>query len=235
MPYRIHNKENYKFLEVVDEKAHSSVWTFIDEEGVRKKLYYPYLKNGMNVLDVGCAWGSYTLAALGRGCNVTAFNPHLPEPNLFLKNMELNKNFEQKWKLVEKAVYSKKGYLNQETREFVDVERYEDIPPDYREPKKLKLGDSNNFFTECDTLDNLYKGKVDFIKIDVEGAELEVIKGAMSIIKSNIPYILVENHNFIDPTLSEKIKDLLINEWGLGYEYETKEHTSQVSHTLFYL
>jgi FkbM family methyltransferase len=42
------------------------------------------------------------------------------------------------------------------------------------------------------SLDSLHLGKVSFIKIDVEGHELEVLKGSLKTIEKDRPYILVE-------------------------------------------
>ncbi len=43
-----------------------------------------------------------------------------------------------------------------------------------------------------DNYDEFRKLKIDFIKIDVEGAEGDVIQGIKSLIKSNMPIIFIE-------------------------------------------
>ena len=50
----------------------------------------------------------------------------------------------------------------------------------------------------CDRLDNLVPEgrKIDFIKIDVEGFELPVIKGGSKVIARDRPYIMFESMNF---------------------------------------
>lgn len=48
---------------------------------------------------------------------------------------------------------------------------------------------------DCITLDALFEDKIpDFIKIDVEGAELSVLRGAVDIIRSGKPKFLIEVH-----------------------------------------
>lgn len=67
------------------------------------------------------------------------------------------------------------------------------------------------------TLDSYKLPNVSFIKIDVEGHELEVLKGAVETINTNKPDILVETHSgiFIDDVMS-----LLPD----GYVYEKITH-----------
>ena len=57
---------------------------------------------------------------------------------------------------------------------------------------------------QCKTLDSLNFSDVDFVKIDVEGHELEVIQGSRKVLKKYKPILLVEieqrhlEHSFFD-------------------------------------
>ena len=70
--------------------------------------------------------------------------------------------------------------------------------PAYSGLKKRKYDTSNVIVEEIrvqtNRLDNVVPDylKIDFIKIDVEGAELDVIKGGMRTIASSRPYVLFE-------------------------------------------
>ncbi len=50
----------------------------------------------------------------------------------------------------------------------------------------------------CERLDDIYSGVPSFIKLDVEGHELQVLKGAAETIKKHKPAILVEIHDFTE-------------------------------------
>ena len=74
------------------------------------------------------------------------------------------------------------------------------------------------------TLDEYdFNHKVGFVKIDVEGHELDVIRGATNFLKSNKPVLLVEieeQHTGMDPNsiISE------INDFGYGCFYVNEEY-----------
>ena len=61
----------------------------------------------------------------------------------------------------------------------------------------------------CERLDDIYTGVPSFIKIDVEGHELQVLKGASETIKKYKPSILIEIHNFSeDSEVHQYLKSL---------------------------
>ena len=75
-------------------------------------------------------------------------------------------------------------------------------------------GNSNLVEINCDTLDNITKGVQDIklIKIDVEGAELQVLKGGKNILKRDKPIILFEAWN------KEKLSPLKIFLEKINYQ-----------------
>lgn len=217
----IREKDGYKYHAFVENDAcGDSAWfTFQDEEDVRQRFYYPYLSKYMHVLDIGAGYGSYTLPALQKGCEVTIITPQVPnKEHIKLKmNIELNKY--KDWKIIDRAVYSDYGWINPNTKHFAKYGH-------------LKEQKTEKEYVRCAPIDDLVQDtKVDFIKLDVEGAELEAIKGAERTIKTNKPIMLVENHLFHDPEMDKKIIALILK-WGLGYMAAVVPY-NQVSHTLF--
>ena len=74
---------------------------------------------------------------------------------------------------------------------------------------------------KCERLDDIYTGVPSFIKIDVEGHELQVLKGASETIKKHKPTILIEIHNFSeDSDIHQYLK-------SLGY-YDPEERPESV-------
>ena len=53
----------------------------------------------------------------------------------------------------------------------------------------------NNVKVELITLDSLKLPRIDGIKIDVEGHELQVIKGALQSLTKNKPWLIIELNN----------------------------------------
>lgn len=48
----------------------------------------------------------------------------------------------------------------------------------------------------CKRLDDVYKGTPSIIKIDVEGHELQTLEGALNTIKTHMPMMLIEIHDY---------------------------------------
>lgn len=236
----VQGKENYKFVRTEET---SSYYSFIDEETVRVKFFYPFIGAGKTFLDIGAAFGSYTLPAIARGCDsIIIINCPDSTMPLLRQNLEVN-NFQSK--IVEACAYSQNGYLNPFMRLFFpDISQ---IPLDYQNKIVRTMQDyemARKFYGPRDPCDYFFptitvdkaldnNEKVDFIKIDVEGAELEVIKGAENTIKNHKPSILIENHDFIDPNRKYEINKLILNEWGIDYKTVINEPYHQISHTLY--
>jgi len=72
-----------------------------------------------------------------------------------------------------------------------------------------------------DTLDNVYKGTPSIIKMDVEGAEMNVLRGSIGILKKYKPVLLIE----IGDYKNSKIPDFLRDEVGYTCTPESRpEH-----------
>ena len=170
------------------------------------------IKPGDLVLDVGAHIGSFTLKAakeVGPEGRVVSFEPS--SENFKLLTLNVNSNNYSNVKLFNAAVGSapgtaklhlgnRKGTNSLLSDAGVQQVGIEEVP--------IRTLDS--------VADELKLTKVSFVKIDVEGFELEVLKGAKSILASSHPSIAMETHDF-GPS-EEEITNFLGN---FGYGVKT--------------
>ncbi len=145
------------------------------------RLFEDVIQKGMVVLDVGANIGYFTLIAarlVGGEGKVFAFEPEPYNFDLLVKNIKLNgyKNVIP----VPKAISDKKG------RATLFLDKHRALHSLARENVTRFSGSSVE--VEVQTLDGFLKDfghRVDFAKIDVQGAELAVIGGMRRIIETN--------------------------------------------------
>lgn len=202
--------EGFRFY---DFPKSGSSWlsTWEDEENIRKEYWYPNLKDSKLVMDVGADVGSYTLPALAaNGPYVITITPE--NFNELCCNLDLNGWFDSKRCLpMDTAFYDAPGYLEFMRQSFSDrpAGNY------YRVwPMDNVIGVHNDV-------------PIDIIKIDVEGAELQVLKGAKNTIAQNQPKLLIECHNFKEPGMDDAVINYLSNTHGI-YEYKRSTHNMTV-------
>lgn len=196
----------------------ASELTFYDEEEVRNRFWYPNIKEGDVIFDIGAGFGSYMLPALAMGALfVLAFSPEHDYDQL-IKNLELNgwhcNNKKRLRCIVNKlGLYSQDGFVDTLSQKF-DKVRWSDEPTVIRVTTLDKLvadlrADFNSNCHDC-------TDRIDFIKLDVEGAELEVLKGGLATIRRYRPKLLIENHIFKNQHIDEQISEWLEYQ-NLGY------------------
>ena len=142
------------------------------KEELEREIYKKHIKSGDVVIDVGAFIGDNTLdfaRLVGEDGKVYAFEPNLKNFELLKKNIEIN-NYKNVI-LINKAVSDKEGEVKM-----------------YSHPFKSTGDVIDNLGTisiDAIDLDSVIKGRVDFLKIDVEGTEQQAIKGAQRILKEN--------------------------------------------------
>src|ERR687893_730507 len=191
--YRIHcpfNKEDFIIM------------TKHEEEIIRQ--FRP--KEGDTVVDIGAHMGRYTITSsksVGESGRVIAVEAHPYNFRLLQDNLRLNKLTNVC--ALNLAVYSKKArlklYLPDEDLGYTG---HHSLMTNYLATKYSEEIERRFIEVEADTLDNLLKARginqVNWIKIDVEGAEYEVLKGAREVLSSENVSLLVEIHNIEDPS-----------------------------------
>lgn len=204
-----------------DGYQHPSWFTFVDEESVRGMFWD--VKPGERILDIGAGFGSYALTALAAGAaHVWSWSPQcgpdgVPERNFFKESLELN-GWTGRCSIYDTGLFDKSGYLNVDDQTLTDeprsgndiilVERLDDWAD-----RELRSGE-----------------RIDWLKLDVEGAEVEVLKGGTELLRLNMPNILVENHVFKRPDVHAEVRDLLTS---VGFREVSTVPYHGVSHSLY--
>lgn len=151
-------------------------------EPAETEICKKHIKNGMTVLDVGSYIGYYSILAsklVGHKGKVYAFEPSPESRGLLHKNIQLNncKNIQ----VFEGAVTDKVGDIAY----FVSSTNLSGSSkfPGYADPKGFRGVEIKVPTTSLDEV--VGDKKVDFIKMDIEGAETQAINGMANIIKNN--------------------------------------------------
>ncbi len=168
-----------------------------------------FIKSNINendlLVDIGANEGGWTILAASIKAKVIAVEPIPETVKLLLENIKLNNRLESRIKILELGLSYRSGFLNFTTN----------------------MGTGNGVTIKFDTHENVIKVPVStldeimvdqspkFIKIDVEGHELQVIKGASSTLKKeSLMALIIETFrwaNFNNPELIEMEQILLEN------------------------
>jgi FkbM family methyltransferase len=177
-------------------------------------------KNDIVVIDLGANEGRFYNEFINY-FGIDSIKEYIGvEPNVtlyenYLVNLTKNKNV----KMVNKAIYRKSNInIN-----FTEIKNHE---------AGNILANSNNFFkwgekspkeylvqsiTIGDLLEHFNVDYVDYLKIDIEGAEYFLIETLNKSICDKINQISIEFHDFIDPELKNKSKEYVQKIIDLGY------------------
>ena len=178
---------------------------------------------GDTVVDIGAHMGRYTITSsksVGASGRVIAVEAHPYNFRILQHNIRLNKL--KNVNALNWAVYSKKArlklYLPDEDLGYT---MHHSLMTNYLASKYSREIERRYIEVEADTLDNLLKTRgindVNWIKIDVEGAEYEVLRGAKEILSTNRRIsILVEVHG--KDTYGPTIELLRSNNFNIEFE-----------------
>lgn len=154
-------------------------------EPVTTDFFKKNIKYGQTVIDLGANIGYFTLlfsGLVGSTGHVYAFEPEPENANLLRKNLELNsiKNVTVIQKAVDSKVTTRLLHINKKNRGNHQI-FYEG---EYRETIEVQSTTLDDYFSNQDL-------KIDWIKMDIEGAEVEALQGMKNLIYHNPKLILV--------------------------------------------
>jgi len=162
-----------------------------DAEPAIQKILSKTLKPGMVFYDLGANIGFFSLLAarlVGAAGQVFSFEPDLEVAGRLRRNLSRNGFINAT--VVEAGVWSVSGNVNFVTADLSS--------PDRGVGRFVAgAGAAAGTPTRCLALDDFIRGASapDVIKCDVEGAEIEVFRGAEKLIETRHPLILCEMHS----------------------------------------
>lgn len=182
IPLEIHGLKMYQHGR--EDYSDSDETLFTDGyERMETTLFKQLVKEGMTVVDIGANVGYYTLLAcrnVGESGRVFAIEPEPMNYELLLRNIEEN-SFNNAVPL-QKAISDKSGsatlYLSPKghgEHSFYGAER--------------NIGSVE---VEVSTLDKLFVGNVDIVKIDIEGGEMLALLGMTELAKRSDMKLFIE-------------------------------------------
>lgn len=177
---------------------------FADEAEIRDTWWQP--QAGEFVLDIGAAIGSYTFAALQAGAKVIAVDPDRVALDKMYRVAELN-GLLQGLVIFHAALFDEPFYPDAISAELAaSAYAYLAPPPGSR------------FLT----MDAVCAGltRLDWVKIDVEGAELGVLRSGTETLRRFHPRLVIEDHTEVYPFVAAMDSRGQCHELlrGLGYE-----------------
>jgi FkbM family methyltransferase len=165
------------------------------------------LKPGSVLYDVGANIGFYSLLAARLGAQVFAFEPDVPNAESLERHVRLN-SLGAKIEVIRAAVFSTSG--------FVALEPADSARGHGNAHVGTNTEHSNPMIqVPCTTLDDFAREHIvpDTIKIDVEGAESNVLAGAEKLFTHYRPHLICEVHDtanasFVDAWLKTRAYEL---------------------------
>jgi len=178
------------------------------------ELFKSYIKEGDVVFDIGANVGIYTMIAaksIGTKGNIYAFEPAKATFQALKKNVNLNKL--DNVKINELALSDSNGFIEMVSSDIFDETVFYDA---FLHIKKSDKGNIKSVRLDDFVAENKIT-KLDFIKIDVEGAELLCFKGGIESLSKFKPILLFEAFEDYCNRYDYTITELLIFLDSLGY------------------
>jgi len=176
----------------------------------------PYIvRLGSNVVDIGGNHGIYTLILYRLGTNVKVFEPN-PACIKTLSSWAKDKANVQ---VFDVALSDHSGYA--ELSVPVDEKGIEHDSSASIEKNNFK--NAYQIHVKTTTLDSYGFDKVDFIKIDVEGHEVSVLKGAQKTILSSYPALLIEIEQRHNQKNINEIFDTICSMGYVGFYFQNNQ------------
>ena len=176
---------------------------------------------GMTIIDLGAHIGIYSLLAaqlVGNEGKVYSFEPEPSNYALLLKNITAN-GYDNIIRGINKAITDKPGSVS-----FFLGENSSGVGSIYAAPGT----GTDNILVETTTLDDFIESEgwpsIHLIKMDVEGAEIEALKGAEDILKNNDVNLAIASYHKVEGKTTSFKLERMLSERGYKIETSFPEH-----------
>jgi len=173
---------------------------FVETQSAQRNRALKFVKNFNVCLDIGSHVGFWTRTLATRFNTVHCFEPNPTFINCFNMNIK-NDNVI----LHEIGLSNKDHTASQEFNSTVMTHTPGNV--------------------QCQPLDSFNLNNIDFIKIDVDGFEVEVLEGAVETITRNNAVINIEMKRLKRPEICKKAKRIL---YGLDYHPQTRVRSDEI-------
>lgn len=200
-------------------------WSFDQEAEVRQCLE-SNINPGDLAVDIGANFGLHTLVMadrVGSSGEVVAFEPVAENRRLLRRNVALNR-FADRVRIINSAI-------SDLDRPMIEM----NVDSDALEPSAaIATGESGRISLNVknQSLDAAMSGLSDsrtcFMKIDVEGAELSVLRSGIQFLKRIRPKLLIEVHDYALPRFGESTDS--VYEFLNNGEFEIRKISDMTSH-----
>jgi FkbM family methyltransferase len=185
---------------------------FIVKDVNRYERFYKVLEGDV-IIDAGANEGILTLIyskKVKTSGKVFAFEPDRVNINTFNANLNLNKNTSN-ITLSDKGLWNKTGMI-----EFYEAGTVASSVF-YQDEKSIKKNISVISIDDFVASEKI--NKLDFIKMDIEGAEIQALEGARNTILSLMPHFTIASYHIVENELTyKKVEEFFA---GINYPFET--------------
>lgn len=189
-PLRVRNGPGKGLVFELNPRWEAATWEGRYEQDAQE-YFQKQMKPGCIVYDVGANLGFYSLLAARRGAQVFAFEPDVQIAESLERHARMN-SLAARIEVTRAAVYSTSGSvaLDPASCQRGHGNAHVGVALD---PSRATIS------VPCITLDDFAREHVapNVVKIDVEGAESEVLKGSEKVFAESRPHLVCEVH---DPT-----------------------------------
>ena len=185
---------------------------FLTEKPLEGYLKKTNIEERDRVIDAGAYPGEFVIYAAKNGAEVIAIEPDPQNAKELRENIELNG-------LSEKVSVVEKGLWDQKTTKKMQRDTQFGLGS--------KVEDKGQLVIELDTLDSICSDydSIDFVKMDIEGAEMKALKGAEKLIQSSEPDFAIATYHTDEngDKTCFKVEEIL-GERGYSVETGYKRH-----------